>query len=51
MHQLGIGTTGLESYFGAVRNPWDPEYIPGGSSSGSAAAVATKRRIPFALLG
>ena len=39
MHQLGMGTTGLESYFGPVRNPWDPEYIPGGSSSGSAAAV------------
>jgi aspartyl-tRNA(Asn)/glutamyl-tRNA(Gln) amidotransferase subunit A len=39
MHQLGMGTTGLESYFGPVRNPWDPEYIPGGSSSGSAAAI------------
>jgi aspartyl-tRNA(Asn)/glutamyl-tRNA(Gln) amidotransferase subunit A len=41
MHQLGMGTTGLDSYFGPVRNPWDPEYIPGGSSSGSAAAVAS----------
>ena len=41
MHQLGMGTTGLESYFGPVRNPWNPEYIPGGSSSGSAAAVAS----------
>ncbi len=41
MHQLGMGTTGLESYFGSVRNPWNPEYIPGGSSSGSAAAVAS----------
>ncbi|HLO17880.1 MAG TPA: amidase [Anaerolineales bacterium] len=41
MHQLGMGTTGLESYFGPVHNPWDPEYIPGGSSSGSAAAVAS----------
>jgi aspartyl-tRNA(Asn)/glutamyl-tRNA(Gln) amidotransferase subunit A len=41
MHQLGMGTTGLESYFGPVQNPWDPEYIPGGSSSGSAAAVAS----------
>ena len=39
MHQLGMGTTGLESYFGPVRNPWDPDYIPGGSSSGSAAAL------------
>src|SRR6266498_552871 len=41
MHQLGMGTTGLESYFGPVRNPWNPDYIPGGSSSGSAAAVAS----------
>lgn len=41
MHQLGMGTTGLESYFGPVRNPWNPEYIPAGSSSGSAVAVAS----------
>jgi len=41
MHQLGTGTTGLESAFGAVRNPVNDAYIPGGSSSGSAAAVAT----------
>jgi aspartyl-tRNA(Asn)/glutamyl-tRNA(Gln) amidotransferase subunit A len=41
MHQLGMGTTGLDSYFGSVHNPWDPEYIAGGSSSGSAAAVAS----------
>lgn len=41
MHQLGMGTTGLESYFGPVRNPRNPEYIPGGSSSGSAAAIAS----------
>jgi aspartyl-tRNA(Asn)/glutamyl-tRNA(Gln) amidotransferase subunit A len=41
MHTMGMGTTGLESYFGAVCNPWNAEYIPGGSSSGSAAAVAS----------
>ena len=41
MHQLGMGTTGLESYFGPVHNPWNDEYIAGGSSSGSAAAVAS----------
>ncbi len=41
MHQLGMGTTGLDSYFGPVHNPWNPDYIPGGSSSGSAAAVAS----------
>jgi aspartyl-tRNA(Asn)/glutamyl-tRNA(Gln) amidotransferase subunit A len=41
MHTLGMGTSGLESYFGPARNPWNSEYIPGGSSSGSAAAVAS----------
>jgi aspartyl-tRNA(Asn)/glutamyl-tRNA(Gln) amidotransferase subunit A len=41
MHQLGMGTTGLESFFGPVHNPWNNDYIPGGSSAGSAAAVAT----------
>jgi aspartyl-tRNA(Asn)/glutamyl-tRNA(Gln) amidotransferase subunit A len=40
MHQLGMGTTGLDSFFGPVRNPWNGDYISGGSSSGSAAAVA-----------
>ncbi len=41
MHTLGMGTTGLESAFGPVKNPWNADYIPGGSSSGSAAAIAT----------
>lgn len=41
MHALGMGTTGLESCFGPVKNPWNADYIPGGSSSGSAAAVAS----------
>ena len=41
MHTLGMGTTGLESCFGSVKNPWDARYIPGGSSSGSAVAVAS----------
>jgi aspartyl-tRNA(Asn)/glutamyl-tRNA(Gln) amidotransferase subunit A len=40
MHTLGMGTTGLESVFGPVHNPWNGRFIPGGSSSGSAAAVA-----------
>jgi aspartyl-tRNA(Asn)/glutamyl-tRNA(Gln) amidotransferase subunit A len=40
MHTLGTGTTGLESCFGPVQNPWNHDFIPGGSSSGSAAAVA-----------
>jgi aspartyl-tRNA(Asn)/glutamyl-tRNA(Gln) amidotransferase subunit A len=41
MHTLGMGTTGLESCFGPVKNPWNPDFIAGGSSSGSAAAVAS----------
>lgn len=41
MHRLGMGTTGIESAFGPVRNPWNADYIPGGSSAGSAAAVAS----------
>lgn len=41
MHTLGMGTTGLESVFGPIKNPWNAEYIPGGSSAGSAAAVAS----------
>jgi aspartyl-tRNA(Asn)/glutamyl-tRNA(Gln) amidotransferase subunit A len=40
MHTLGMGTTGLDSYFGPVENPWNRDFIPGGSSAGSAAAVA-----------
>ena len=30
MHQLGMGTTGLDSYFGPIHNPWNEEYVPGG---------------------
>ncbi len=41
MHTLGMGTTGLVSAFGPARNPWNAVFIPGGSSSGSAAAVAS----------
>lgn len=41
MHTLGMGTTGLDSYFGPALNPWNVGYIPGGSSSGSAVAVAS----------
>jgi aspartyl-tRNA(Asn)/glutamyl-tRNA(Gln) amidotransferase subunit A len=41
MHRLGMGTTGMDSYYGPVRNPWNAEHIPGGSSAGSAAAVAS----------
>jgi aspartyl-tRNA(Asn)/glutamyl-tRNA(Gln) amidotransferase subunit A len=41
MHELGMGTTSLVSYFGAVRNPRNVAHIAGGSSGGSAAAVAS----------
>ncbi|TIP51241.1 MAG: amidase [Mesorhizobium sp.] len=41
MHTLGMGTTSLESYFGPVRNPWMKDRVAGGSSGGSAAAVAS----------
>lgn len=40
MHEIGIGVTGLNVHHGAARNPHAPSRITGGSSSGSAAAVA-----------
>lgn len=40
MHELAYGITSSNPHFGFVRNPWDPERIPGGSSGGSGAAVA-----------
>lgn len=40
MHELGIGSTGHLSAYGPCHNPWDTDRCPGGSSSGSAAAVA-----------
>src|SRR5262245_15282701 len=41
MDALGMATTGLTSFYGAVKNPWNADYIAGGSSSGSAVAVAS----------
>jgi aspartyl-tRNA(Asn)/glutamyl-tRNA(Gln) amidotransferase subunit A len=40
MHEFGLGATSVPSHFGPVRNPWNPDYVAGGSSGGSAAAVA-----------
>lgn len=40
LHELAFGTTGLNAWTGTASNPRYPGYIPGGSSSGSAAAVA-----------
>lgn len=40
MHEIGIGVTGINPHFGAVRNPYDTRRMTGGSSSGSGAAIA-----------
>jgi len=42
MHEMAYGITSANPHFGPVRNPWNPEHSPGGSSGGSAAAVAAR---------
>lgn len=64
IHELSFGWTSSNLEFGAVRNPYDPSRIPGGSSGGTAAAVAVRMaplgvaedtqgsiRVPAALCG
>lgn len=41
LHELALGTTGVNPWYGTPANPLDPDRVPGGSSSGSAVAVAT----------
>jgi len=48
LHEFAIGCTGDISYFGPARNPWALDHITGGSSSGSAAALAA-HLVPGAL--
>lgn len=40
-HEIALGVTTVNPHYGATRNPWDPSRIPGGSSGGSAVAVAS----------
>src|SRR5436853_6352608 len=49
MSEFAYGPTGHNEHWGDCRNPWNPDYITGGSSSGSGASVAA--RLVYGALG
>jgi aspartyl-tRNA(Asn)/glutamyl-tRNA(Gln) amidotransferase subunit A len=49
MTEFAYGPTGQNAWLGDARNPWNPDYITGGSSSGS--GIVTSARIAFGALG
>jgi aspartyl-tRNA(Asn)/glutamyl-tRNA(Gln) amidotransferase subunit A len=49
LHEFAYGGSSMISAYGEVHNPWNPDYIAGGSSGGSAAAVAA--RLGFGAIG